>query len=428
MTTPPLHLRVTASGAVSRRRFLRRLAVGGAAVAGLRWADSLAAHAGEMKKQGRACILLWMAGGPSQFETFDPKPGSEHQGPTKAVATSVPGLQIAEHWKRMAAVMGDAAVIRSMTSKEGNHGRATYLLHTSYPPSGGITHPGFGSLVAQQIGDESFDLPLVVSISGQSVGPSFLGVRYAPFVVTDPNQPPDNLALPVSQDRLTRRLGLMKELEAPLARTGAGPLVREHQALYDETAKMVVSPRTRAFALGLEPDRMRDAYGPSAFGQGCLMARRLVEAGVPFVEVQSGGWDTHGNELETLKKLIPPVDQATAALLTDLKARGLLEKTLVIWMGEFGRTPRVNVGAGRDHYPRAFNVVLAGSGVYGGRVVGATDKDGVELADRPVTVPDLFCTFCKALAIDPREENQSDVGRPLKIVETGSAVEEVFGG
>jgi uncharacterized protein (DUF1501 family) len=420
---------MTPRGAVSRRGFLRRLAVGGAAVAGLSWADSLAAHAGELKKQGRSCILLWMAGGPSQFETFDPKPGAETQGPTKAIPTSAPGVQIAEHWAHMSGAMSQMAVIRSMTSKEGNHGRATYLLHTSYAPSGGITHPGFGSLVAQQqIGDADFDLPLVVSISGQSVGPSFLGVRYAPFVVTDPNQPPDNLAAPVSAGRMTRRLGLLKELEAPLARTGAGPLVHEHQALYDQTAQMVLSPRTKAFRLDDEPDRQRDLYGASAFGQGCLMARRLVEAGVPFVEVQSGGWDTHGNELESLKKLIPPVDRGTAALLADLKARGLLEKTLVIWMGEFGRTPRVNVQAGRDHYPHAFNVALAGSGVRGGRVIGATDKNGVEVVERPTTVPDLFCTFCKALAIDPRAENQSDVGRPLKIVETGSAVEEVFEG
>jgi hypothetical protein len=322
--------------------------------------------------------------------------------------------------------MNDLAVIRSMTSKEGNHGRATYLLHTSYPPSGGIVHPGFGSLVAQQLGEADFDLPHFVSISGQTVGPSFLGVRYAPFVVTDPNQAPDNLASPVDRGRLTRRLELMKELEAPLARTGARPLVQEHQSLYDQTAQMVLSPRTRAFSLDREPEPLRDLYGRSAFGQGCLMARRLIEAGVTFVEVQSTGWDTHSNELEGLKKLIPPVDQGTAALVADLKTRGLLDKTLVIWMGEFGRMPRINLTAGRDHYPQAFNVAMAGAGVRGGRVIGATDKEGVEVVERPVSVPDLFCTFCKALGIDPRKENLSNVGRPLKIVETGSAVEEVF--
>src|SRR5262245_30731688 len=260
-----VNVRIHRDGAISRRGFLRTVAAGSAAFAGL------SAFADELKKQNRACILLWMAGGPSQFETFDPKPGAETQGPTKAIATNVPGIQIAEHWTRTAKVMNELAVIRSMTSLEGNHGRATYLLHTSYPPSGGIVHPGFGSLVAQQLGEENFDLPHFVSISGASVGPSFLGVRFAPFVVTDPNQPPDNLAAPVSKERLDRRLDLIKDLEGPLARGGAGALVQDHRALYDQTARLVNSPRTRAFDLSGEPARTREAFGRSAFGQGCLM-------------------------------------------------------------------------------------------------------------------------------------------------------------
>jgi uncharacterized protein (DUF1501 family) len=408
---------------LSRRRFLH-LAAGSAFALG--WPGRLAARAEELKKQNRACILLWMAGGPSQFETLDPKPGAPTQGPTAAVRTAVPGIHVAEHMPRMGGVMNDLAVIRSMTSTEGNHGRATYLLHTSFPPSGGIVHPGFGSLVAQQLGPAEFDLPLAVSIAGQTVGSSFLGIRYSPFVVTDPNQSPDNLRVPVNPARLDRRLGLMKELEVPLARTGAAPLVRDHQTLYDQTARMALTPRVGAFDLAREPAAVRDRYGRSAFGQGCLMARRLVEAGVPFVEVQSPGWDTHGNELPTLKKLIPPVDHATAALIADLKDRGLLDRTLVIWMGEFGRQPRINLTAGRDHFPHAFSLAMAGSGVRGGQVIGATDANGEEVADRPVTVPDLFCTFCKALGIDPRFENQSNVGRPLPVVEGGRAVKEVF--
>src|SRR6476646_6309385 len=195
---------------LSRRRFLQ-VAAGSALALG--WPARLAARAEELKKQNKACILLWMAGGPSQFETLDPKPGAPTQGPTTAIRTAVPGIHVAEHMPRMARVMNDLAVIRSMTSAEGNHGRATYLLHTSYPPSGGIVHPGFGSLVSQQLGTAELDLPHFVSISGASVGPSFLGVRYAPFVVTDPNQPPDNLVPPVSKDRLNRRIGLIKELE-----------------------------------------------------------------------------------------------------------------------------------------------------------------------------------------------------------------------
>jgi hypothetical protein len=422
-----VNVRVNGAGALSRRGFLRWLGIGSAGLAGLSWLDCLTLHAEEMRRAHKACILLWMAGGPSQFETFDPKPGAETQGPTRAIPTVVPGIRIAEHWTKLAGQARELAFIRSMTSKEGNHGRATYLLHTGYAPSGGVVHPGFGAIAARELGQADFDLPHFVSIQGPSIGPSFLGVQYAPFIVNDPNRPPDNLATPVSGSRLQRRLGLLKELEGPFARSGAADQVRDHQTLYEETSHLVLSPRVKGFDLSAEPDKVREAYGRTPFGQGCLLARRLIETGVTFVEVQSTGWDTHGSELASLKKLIPPVDQGTAALLTDLKVRGLLESTLVIWMGEFGRSPRINLTAGRDHFPTAFNVALAGGGIKGGQVIGATNQLGTEVALRPVTVPDLFCTFCQALGIPPRKENQSNVGRPLKIVEGGRVVQEVFG-
>lgn len=416
-------VRMSGSGAVSRRGFLRFLS---AAVPGLSLFDQLTLHADEVRRQRKSCILLWMAGGPSQFETLDPKPGAETQGPTRAIPTATPGIAIAEHWPHLARVTQDLTIIRSMTSREGNHGRATYLLHTSYAPSGGVVHPGIGAIVAKELGQADFDLPNFVSIQGTSIGPSFLGVQYAPFVVLDPNRSPDNLAAPVADARLGRRLNLMRELEQPFAEEGAAAQVREHQSLYGQTARLVLSPRVRSFNLDHEPARVRDQYGRSAFGQSCLMARRLVEEGVPFVEVQSSGWDTHGNELPSLRRLIPPVDQGTAALISDLRARGLLERTLVIWMGEFGRTPRINVNAGRDHFPQAFNLALAGCGVRGGQVIGATNRLGTDVADRPVSVQDLFVTIYRALGINPRRENQTNVGRPLRLVETGNVVQDVL--
>src|SRR6516164_2751525 len=229
MTNQPqtcVSVRMSKDGAMSRRGFLRWL---GAGAVGVSLFDRLTLFGAELRRQQRSCILLWMAGGPSQFETLDPKPGAETQGPTRVIGTATPGIRIAEHWPRLARHTSDFAILRSMTSREGNHGRATYLLHTSYAPSGGIVHPGLGSTVAREIGPADFDLPGFVSINGPSVGPSFLGVRYAPLVVTNPNKPPDNLPVPVSAGRLNRRLGLLKELEAPLARTGAGPLVKDHQ-------------------------------------------------------------------------------------------------------------------------------------------------------------------------------------------------------
>jgi hypothetical protein len=395
-------------------------------LAGLGWLDHLTLRADELRRQQRACILLWMAGGPSQFETFDPKPGADTQGPTRSIPTAVPGVHIAEHWTRTARVTNEMTIIRSMTSREGNHGRATYLLHTSYPPSGGIVHPGIGSIVAKEIGPRDFDLPSFVSISGASVGPSFLGVQYAPFVVLDPNRPPDNLQVPVADQRFQRRLQLMRELEEPFAQAGAGQQVRDHQTLYQQTSRLVLSPRTRSFSLDGEPTRVRDAYGRSAFGQGCLLARKLIESGVPIVEVQSSGWDTHGDELNALKRLIPPVDQGLAALLTDLKTRGLMERTLVIWMGEFGRMPRINLANGRDHFPAAFNLALAGCGVKAGQVIGSTNAQGTAVAQRPVGVQDLFCTIYQALGVNFRHEYDTNVNRPLPIVEGGAVVNEVM--
>jgi hypothetical protein len=422
-------------GVLGRRGFLRGVGLGAAAaLAGPSFSDMLAVHADELRRNEMACILLWMQGGPSQFETFDPKPDHPNGGGTKVIETAVPGIQIAEGWEKTAAAMADIALIRSMTNREGNHQRASYQLHTGYVPTGTLKHPSFGSVYAAERGDPRFDLPHIVSIGGPTVGAGFLGVAYEPFLVQDPNRPPANTRPTVPAERFTRRLGLLEGLEkAGFGSSGGSDRVRDHRALYRQTAGMVLSPRMKTFDLSEEDDALRDAYGRTAFGQGCLLARRLVESGVTFVEVRSSGgqgvpgWDTHQNNHERVKALAGQVDPALAALITDLKQRGRLEKTLVIWMGEFGRTPKINPNAGRDHFPRCFSVAVAGAGIRGGQVVGASAPDGTEPKDRPVTVSDLLASFCKALHIDPAKENMSPVGRPIKIVDGGQAVAELFG-
>jgi hypothetical protein len=394
--------------------------------------DVVRLDAAELRKRGMACILLFMQGGPSQFETFDPKPGTETGGPTRVIDTAVPGVHIAEHWPLTARQLKDIALIRSMSGREGNHQRAQYLLHTGYQPSGSIKYPSLGAVVAQELGDPAFDLPHFVSIGTGALNSSgFLGMKVAPFVVQDPTKMPANSEFPggIDGNRLRRRLGLMDKLERDFADTGARPLVEDHRALYGTAAEMVLSPRLRAFDLAQETDGLREQYGRTPFG---LLARRLVETGVTFVEVLCNNtaapinWDTHKDNFDGHHKLAGLADPGFATLVMDLKARGLLDQTLVIWMGEFGRTPAINGKTGRDHYPQAFSVALAGGGIKGGRVIGRTDQTGHEVTDRPVTIPDLFCTFYQSLGINPRKENQSGVGRSIKIIDSGQPVKELF--
>lgn len=435
MLTHNLNLRFTGNGELAHRRhFLKQVAVGATALGGLSWMDQVRAAAPELRKKGMSCILLFMRGGPSQLETFDPKPGTKNGGPTEAISTSVDGIQIAKGWERMAKLMNDMAIIRSMTSKEGNHPRAVYQMHTSYVPSGSIKYPSLGSMVASEIADPTFDLPHYVNIGGgggqdvAGLGSGFLGMSYAPFAVPDPNRLPQNLELPQGVDgkRLNRRLGLMDSLSKDFSSNGGQSRVADQKAIYQSAANMILSPRLASFDLNKEKAGDRDRYGRTTFGQGCLMARKLVETGVTFVEVSHGNWDTHDDNFNKTAKLAAEVDQGMSALITDLKARGMLEKTLVIWMGEFGRTPTINPRTGRDHYPRAFNVMLGGGGIKGGQVIGSTSDDGRDVKERPVNVTDLFCSFYQALKINPKKENMSGVGRPIKIVDGGTSVKELF--
>ncbi len=424
-----MHLRTDRSGVLSRRTFLRGVGAGAVGAAALGWKDAVTLNAAELRKRGMACILLFMNGGPSQLETFDPKPGTESGGPTKGIPTALSGVQIAEDWPNVAKHLGDIALIRSITNKEGAHPRAVYQLKTGYLPSGAAKYPAFGAVVSKELAPPDFDLPSFVSIGKRdTIGSGFLGMQYAPFAVQNPNQMPSNVELPggINNQRFNRRLGLLKDLESDFADAGASHQVEGHQAIYQGAARLVQSPRLKAFNLSQEKDAVRDRYGRSAFGQGCLLARRLVETGVTFVEVESDGWDTHNDNFDRVKKLAGPTDQGFGALVADLKERGMLDKTLVIWMGEFGRTPKINGQNGRDHFPRAFNVALAGGGVKGGRVIGKTNADGMSITDRPVSVPDLFTSFCHSLKINPRKENAGPLDRPIKIVDSGEVVKELF--
>jgi hypothetical protein len=435
-----MHVQATERGIVSRRSFLKSVAAGAAGLGMLGWQDAVLLNAAELRKRGMSCILLYLGGGPSQLESFDPKPDApaDVRGDTKPIATSVPGLQIADWWPQTAKMMKDIAVLRSVKGVEGDHPGAAFHLHTGYRPLGGIHYPCMGSIAASELGSADLDLPSFVAVGGRAaaavkVGAGFLPTRYAPFAVNNAGQMPGNVPLPQGVDggRLGKRLDLMKELEKDYADAGNQQIVAEHRDLYDAARKLATSSQLEVFDLSKEKAADHERYGKNPTGQGCLLARRLIERGVPFVEVQlrhpkaSAGWDTHKDHFTVGKMLTDWADPAYAALLSDLKERGMLERTLVIWMGEFGRTPKVNKDAGRDHHPKAFCVALAGGNVKGGQVIGASTIDSSDVKDRPITVADLFCTFYQALKIDPRHETRVN-GRPIKIVDGGEAVKEVF--
>jgi hypothetical protein len=395
-----------------------------------------------MRRRGMSCILLWMSGGPSQYESFDTKPGHACMGPSQTIQSNLPGMRIGADWQRVSGVMNEIAVIRSMVGIEPDHPRATFHLHTGYLPGGGVRYPTFGATAAAELSRDlpaNFELPCFVAIgpdrmAARQIGAGFLPQNFSPLLVANPSRMPDNVGLPadMSPRRFERQVDLIRQLDENFARSGNQKVVEDHRAVYDAARRLALSPRLKAFDIYSEPVQTRERYGDSPFGQSCLMARRLVQEGVPFVEVHSyhprasAGWDTHNNNFEVTKYLVDWVDPGYAALLSDLKDRGMLDKTLVIWMGEFGRTAAINNNVGRDHQQQAFTLCLAGGGVQGGRVIGRTNENGTAVTDRPVTVLDLFATFCHILGIDPNKEFETPVGRPVKIVDGGSPVLELF--
>ncbi len=438
---------------LSRRDWLRLATVGavGASMSG--WLETLAADAAKNPQRKRSCILLWMSGGPSQMDTFDLKPGHANGGPFKEVATSVPGIKISEHLPRVAQHMKRMAIIRSMSTQEGDHQRATFYLRTGYKPQGPIQFPPLGALIAKELGNEDSALPNFVSIapnrflSPAAFGPGFLGPQYAPLMIADTNggfvqgngveqalkvqdlQPPGG----VSKEQASARVGLMNDLANNFVSSRPGVSTLSHQAAYSRAVRLMTSDAAKAFDLNDEPAQLRDRYGRNLFGQGCLLARRLVERGVPFVEVSLGatpevpvGWDTHQQNFDNVQKLCGTLDPAWATLMGDLEQRGLLDSTLIVWMGEFGRTPQIDQNKGRDHFPTAWSTVLAGGGIKGGQVVGKTSPNGMEVKERPVPVPDFLATVCRALGIDPMKQNDSNVSRPIRIADPGAKpIEEV---
>jgi hypothetical protein len=393
----------------------------------------------------RHCILLWMNGGPSQTDTFDLKPGHPNGGQFQPIATAAPALRISEHLPRLATKARHLAVLRGLSTREGDHGRGTFTMRTGRKPDPLIRFPTLGSLVSKALVEQEAALPGFITVNpflgfdAASFDAGYLGPQFAPLTVkpqTARNASPfvdfgvDNLqpTAPVAAARSAQRLELLQTFQSPnAAEPVRGPLAAHHTML-SRALQLMNSEAGKAFDLSQEPPAVRDRYGRGTFGQGCLLARRLVEQGVSFVEVslgEAGRWDTHGNNFTTVRELSAELDAGWSALIDDLESRGLLASTTMLWMGEFGRTPKINGSAGRDHFPAAWSAVLAGSGIRGGQSYGRTSADGMTVEDGKIDVGDLLATLCAALGIDHRRLHVSDIGRPFKIAD-GTPVKAVL--
>jgi uncharacterized protein (DUF1501 family) len=414
---------------MSRRHFMSHVA-GASALLGSSFAlgNSLQAHAAELKRRGKAAILLWMGGGPSTIDLFDLKPGASTGGPFRPIATSG-DVQICEHLPLLAQNMDKLSIVRNMSTREADHTRGTYYMQTGFVPQPNIEYPSYGSVISHQLHSarQDLEIPPFISIGGGSEGPGFLGMAWAPFVV-DSNGNVQNLNMGVEANRLAERVQALKALETRFIKQNRGPAAAEHAAVIQKTLNLMTSQQMDAFRVEREPEQMRERYGNNNFGRGCLMARRLVETGVSFVEVNFGGWDNHQNIFPTLQNnRLPNLDQGMSALVEDLSQRGMLQDTAIIWMGEFGRTPRINGDTGRDHWARCWSVVVGGAGLKPGIAVGQTNEDGTAVEGASYSSENLMATICKALGISLSTTFTSTSGRPIKIANGAKPIDELFG-
>lgn len=380
-----------------------------------------AEESGPKGKPARSVIILWMAGAPSQLETFDPHPGSKIAHGSKAIRTSQKGVWIGEGFQELAGLMEEITLVRSVVSQEADHERAVYNMKTGYRPSPTVVHPSIGGVVCHQLSDPGLDIPRHVSILPDQwpARGGYLGAEYDAFHVHDPKGPIQDVSPLVPRDRMDRRLADLSVVEGTFGRGRPANLdstTTLHQLTIARALKMMSSDQLAAFDVNKAPASQLAAYGDSPFGRGCLAALRLIESGVRCVEVTLGGWDTHVNNHALQAGRIKILDPAFAALVRDLKARSLLDSTVVLCGGEFGRTPNLNPVAGRDHWPHGFSVAMVGGGIRPGWVMGATDPEGEKKTpDQPVRVQDLHATIQHALGINPEKELITPVGRPLAL-------------
>ncbi|HEX4070109.1 MAG TPA: DUF1501 domain-containing protein [Planctomycetaceae bacterium] len=413
---------------MTRRHFLNHALTTAAAVPALDFLLHLQANAATVRRNQKACILLWLGGGPPTIDMWDLKPGSKNGGEFKPIATSG-SFQICEHMPKVAKIASKLSIVRSMSTREADHGRGRYYLHTSYVPNPTVIHPSFGSIVSRELGPKRpwLEIPAFISVGGASEGPGFLGMANAPFVVDAGGGIRNAQNEKIDIERFHHRMTMLDVVETGFINSKRGDAPQAHKDIYKKAVNLMTSRQMAAFRIKEERPEILTAYGANNFGRGLVMARRLVEIGVPFVEVTLDGWDLHQRVFDGLKtRLLPSLDQGLSALVNDLSSRGMLEHTVIVCMGEFGRTPRINQDVGRDHWAQSWSVVMTGGGLNSGRVIGGTDKEGVAVDGKSYLPGDVWATVAHALGIPLNTVYTSKLGRPMKVVNGGTPIQELI--
>lgn len=407
---------------LSRRSLIKGSLATAAGASVMNFGDLFAGekNAEAVKKSKKKCILIWLNGGCSQFETFDMKVGRPTGGLFREISTNVPGSRICELMPGIARRMDKLTVIRSMRTSQIDHGGGIYLMHAGYKQTANVRFPEIGAIVAKYCGQENSDLPNFIKISSNgNAGAGFLGPKYQPFQLDRDGRLPNFSTSRIAKAAEARRHSLRDFVEDRYAKKHKADVVKMHREAYEQARRL--QKVQNVFKTDKEWTKYKDKYGDTKIGRRMLIARCLVESGVSFVEVGQSGYDTHADNFEGHKSLVPPMEQAWSALLDDLTDRGMLDDTLVIWMGEIGRTPRINNRSGRDHYVRSWSTALAGGGVKGGLMYGESDRDGYDVKDKKVTEGDFFATIYTALGVDPKTENHTGL-RPIPLAPFGHKV------
>ena len=403
------------------------LAASGATLLGMNVRTLLAGAGKDHAAKAEHVILFWNGGGMSHIDTWDPKPGRPTGGELQPIKTSVAGIEISEIFPTLAKQMHHCALVRSIAGTQGDHGRATYNLQTSYLPGPNLIHPGMGSVVAHEVPNLG-DLPAYISISGQGPRAGYLGQKCEAYFVPSPGDKDPYLAFPegIAEVRGNKRLEVLARFNQRFAGNSTDERLKSTETSIDDAVRLMRSPALEAFEFNKVPAATLERYGNNPFGRGALLAKRLVEKGVRFVQINRGGFDTHTNVFPAMRNHGEVMDPALASLIQDLAESGMLEKTMVVMLSEFGRTPKINEDTGRDHWASVFSGFFAGGGVRGGQVIGSSDEDGAMPKDRPVKVQDLHASICHAIGIDPNKEVMTPLQRPMKLVDKGQPVSELF--